>query len=195
MKRLLIILLGLTLSFAVVSCESNGGKENIEDNTGDNPSEDPDDPWADWIVEYYPFPIIVSVCDAEGNDLLDSASPNAINLEGIKMLYNGEEYTLNKEQSSTRAWPADFYGIKLEYNTTKERYELWMGEFEGGDFYDNVDIIIDWGDGSSDTITLYNKIVAPYDGDFHIDQRFYLNGEQVEYYHVDEDSYHIEIVR
>ena len=111
------------------------------------------------------------------------------------MLYNGEEYTLNKEQSSTRAWPADFYGIKLEYNTTKERYELWMGEFEGGDFYDNVDIIIDWGDGSSDTITLYNKIVAPYDGDFHIDQRFYLNGEQVEYYHVDEDSYHIEIVR
>ena len=37
MKRLLIILLGLTLSFAVVSCESNGGKENIEDNPEDDP--------------------------------------------------------------------------------------------------------------------------------------------------------------
>ncbi len=180
MRRLLIILLGITLSFAVVSCESNGGKENIEDNTGDNPSEVPDDPWADYIVDYYPIEFVVSVCDAEGNDLLNSASPNAINLDSIKMLYNGEEYTLNEEHSSTRAYEAYFYGIKIVYDITNEKYELWIGEFNGDEFFDNIDITIDWGDGRSDILTLYNKILAPYDGDFHIDRRFYLNGEQVE---------------
>ena len=45
---------------------------------------------------------------------------------------------------------------------------------------DNIDITIDWGDGRSDILTLYNKIVAPYDGEAHIDRRFYLNGEQIE---------------
>ena len=178
MKRLLIILLGITLSFAIVGCGKENENENTVNNPNDTPNDIPDSPMYE--VDYYPIEFVVSVCDAEGNDLLDSASPSAINLGGIKMLYNGEEYTLNEEHSSTRAYEAYFYGIKIEYDTTNEKYELWIGEFNGDEFFDNIDITIDWGDGRSDILTLYNKIVAPYDGEAHIDRRFYLNGEQVE---------------
>ncbi|MBQ5727120.1 MAG: hypothetical protein IIV58_06630 [Alistipes sp.] len=184
-----VFLLGIALSLLILGCEKNNENgsiippyngENVENGEGNNiPGNGEDDPsYNDWLVDYNPIQFVIMVCDAEGNDLLNSSTPNALSLADIKMLYNGEIYTLNNEEVATRAYMPTFYGLKLV--GSEVRRELWIGEFAGDEFFDNIDITIDWGDGTSNTITLYNKIVAPFDGETHIDRRFYLDGEQIE---------------
>lgn len=185
MKKL-VFLLGIALSLLILGCEKNNENGSIippyngENGEGNNiPGNGEDDPsYNDWLVDYNPIQFVITVCDAEGNDLLNSTTPNALSLADIKMLYNGEIYTLNNEEVATRAYMPTFYGLKLV--GSEVRRELWIGEFAGDEFFDNIDITIDWGDGTSNTITLYNKIVAPFDGETHIDRRFYLDGEQIE---------------
>ena len=64
----------------------------------------------------------------------------------------------------------DFYGNKY----------LSFGELDGQEELKNVDLIIYWGDGTSDTITIFNHFKWKLSGEPSITRRYYVNGKQTE---------------
>ena len=53
-----------------------------------------------------------------------------------------------------------------------------FGELDGAADFDNEDLVINWGDGTSDTVTVFNKFKWNADGSPSITRRFYVNGQK-----------------
>ena len=98
-----------------------------------------------YIWDVNPYCINVLVQDSEGNDLLGDCSK-------IEYEYNGDIYTVN---DATRALPAEFYGL-CRFVNKKGSYFLSFGEFDGDKDVTDEEIIIHWGDGTSDCIQFSN---------------------------------------
>lgn len=136
-------------------------------------------PDPDILWEYYPFSFEIFVRDSEGNSRLYPGSENFIAGQ-ITAEYKGVIYTVTpaEENISTRYCPPTWNGLQLVTadwwgNAVKEPY-LTFGEFDGPEFYENEEVKINWGDGSSDILSFSSHIAAPGE----INRHFFFNGTE-----------------
>lgn len=117
--------------------------------------------------------------DADGND---SLNPD-VNAEGfdpgkVTVVWEGKTYRVEESEDSgvsPMTYLPIFYGLRLSTDNFGKWY-FWFGELSGEDDIDNKDLVIDWGDGTSDTITVYNRLKWKVNGEPSITRRFYING-------------------
>ena len=111
------------------------------------------------IWDYSPVVCYVAVEDADGHDLLDPQTEGNILGQDIKADFMGDTYELNAEVVQTRYYLARFTGLQLVYGGDEERYYLRFGELAGENTYENEPLTLHWGDGSTDVITVYNRLL------------------------------------
>ena len=78
---------------------------------------------------------------------------------------------------STKAYMPQFSGLMLQV----DRYGKWMisfGELDGTENIDNEDLVINWGDGTTNTITIFNHFRWKFNGSPAITRRFYVDGKK-----------------
>ena len=131
-----------------------------------------------------PFNFLFIVQDADGNDLLDAKTPGNILSQPIKAIYNGKELPLDSMKDK---WvPANPIEINFSGLTLQEggdSYYLEFGLFDSLKDYKNETFIIDWGDGSTTTVTFsryYDRTPTGEKKDFHYE--VLVNGKQIETY-------------
>ncbi|MGM9748986.1 MAG: hypothetical protein ACI3ZN_09295 [Candidatus Cryptobacteroides sp.] len=159
MKRL-FILFAVILPMTV-SCDLLSNLKNDDDD--------------ELIIDWYPVNIRIQVVDADGKSLLDPENPANI-LKGVTATFLGETYPVdtskynewkNKKDAvvtkgwnvGTKAYLATFYGVLLlneqmfAYGNSQAGNEFYLniGEIDGAEDMDE-DIVINWSDGTSDTI-------------------------------------------
>ena len=119
-----------------------------------------------------PVTIEIYVKDADGNNLLEQ---NWLLGKNVTATFKGETYDLQTEE--TRAYMPHFYGFKV---TARDLgMYLYFGELAGTEAL-NDDFVINWGDGSSDVITIYNDCKAKMNGAYDIKRHFVVNGVKTE---------------
>lgn len=146
----------------------------------------------DWGVEtdYIPIELVVTVCDADGNDLLDSTVVgNLVDGAPITATYKDEEYTCKGYREvwypDTRTYMPNFYGLKFQdkyqynkdipstgYTEPQKRGLLLFGEFSGEQKHDLTEVTLHWPDGTQDVIAFKNHRA----GVSHC--TYYLNGKK-----------------
>ncbi len=146
------------------------------------------------IYDITPVACRIQVVDANGNNLLNSIAENALDTSKVVAVYKGVEYPCKPDpwlDYESKAIPASFYGLILVNRKNITGPALLFGEFNGAKSYTNEEIVIKWGDGTSDTIKFdrqfkWNKNQMPT-----IKHEWYLNGVKQS----DDEFFIINIVR
>lgn len=130
MKRIASILLSVVLTATFISC---------------NPM----------IWDIAPINIYVIVYNADGQNLLDSITPNNFVGKKITAEWMGETYTADSlslldREAMTREYPGEMHG--LMYVTKDGKPMLYFGELNGHATYDDEPLTLYWPDGSTDII-------------------------------------------
>lgn len=116
----------------------------------------PEGPLPGWEYDFDPIDISIYVTDSEGTDLLDPAAENTIVNNEIKVLYKGKEYAMHWEIENpvaSRAIPVIWNGLQIcKPLSGGNGYYLTFGDFDRMDYYENEEFVIDWGDGSWNTV-------------------------------------------
>ena len=119
-----------------------------------------------------PITLEIFVKDAEGNNLLDY---DWLLGKNVTATFKGETYDLQTEE--TKAYMPHFYGFKV---TARDLgMYLYFGELAGTEAL-NDDFVINWGDGSSDVITIYNDCKTKLNGAYDIKRHYVVNGVKTE---------------
>ena len=129
------------------------------------------------IQDWAPIDVYVKVSNAEGQNLLDSVTPNNLVNKEISAEWMGETYVADtiswrEKQHMTRTYLPMMNG--LMYVTKDGEQMLYFGELAGDGDYDDEPLTIHWPDGSTDVITISNKAHLS-----SADRKFKLNGEVV----------------
>lgn len=140
--------------------------------------EDDDKEWLIW--DFSPIVLGVLVQDAQGVDLLNPDSEGSIAEQGIKAIYKGEVYEKDSVLSRTKAYMPYFAGLQVIKGYTNGRYYLTFGEFDGTHTFDKEEVVIDWNDGTKDTIHFSSKLTWKSKKEPVINRAFYLNGEELD---------------
>ena len=129
-----------------------------------------------------PFNFLFIVQDADGNDLLDAKTPGNILSQPIKAIYNGKELPLDSMKDKwVPGSPVDITFSGLTLHEGGDSYYLEFGLFDSQKDYKNETFIIDWGDGSTTTVTFsryYDRTPTGEKKDFHYE--VLVNGKQKE---------------
>ena len=129
-----------------------------------------------------PFNFLFIVQDADGNDLLDAKIPGNILSQPIKAIYNGKELPLDSMKDKwVPGSPVDITFSGLTLHEGGDSYYLEFGLFDSQKDYKNETFIIDWGDGSTTTVTFsryYDRTPTGEKKDFHYE--VLVNGKQKE---------------
>lgn len=131
------------------------------------------------IWDFYPIILQISVQDAQGNDLLNPETEGNIAEQGIKAIYKDEIYMKDSLKSRTKAYLAVLEGLR----TCKDKngkYYLTFGEFNGDDTFDHEQVVIDWNDGTKDTLSFSSELTWKSKREPVINREFFLNGEKIE---------------
>lgn len=114
-------------------------------------------------TEYDILPVVIKVyvTDSEGHDLLNPEVTNTIVNNKIKVLYKAKEYEMHWEpehSSGSRAIPVVWNGLQVckPYNEDG-RYFLTFGDFDRQTCYEDEEFVIDWGDGSWNTVFRFSN--------------------------------------
>ena len=119
-----------------------------------------------------PITLEIFVKDAEGNNLLDY---DWLLGKNVTATFKGETYDLQTKE--TKAYMPHFYGFKV---TARDLgMYLYFGELAGTGAL-NDDFVINWGDGSSDVITIYNDCKTKLNGAYDIKRHYLVNGVKTE---------------
>lgn len=174
MKKFLILAL-LTALFSACSLE------NTEPNSNPNNGDD------FWCVDWNPLFMKIYVNDAEGNTLLDTSSEHCLDLSKIVVTYKGEEYTIPEQKLSFAplTYLAIFEGIHLRPGRDGYAPSLYIGEWARDEKWDNCEVKIAWGDGTTDVLSFsHDYTVNPeyyndpeHDFGYTFYSEWYLNGE------------------
>ena len=129
------------------------------------------------IMDWYPIRIYVKISNAEGQNLLDSVTPNnfldkEISAEWMGDTYIADTVSLWEKQHMTRMYLPVMDG--LMYVTRNGEQMLYFGELAGDGDYDDEPLTIHWPDGSTDVITVKNKAYIS-----SANRKYKLNGEVV----------------
>lgn len=124
---------------------------------------DGDGPEPGMIWDIAPYNILITVADAEGNDLLDPEAENNLVGNVITATFEGKTYEMEVDTNSVagsvsgRAILPVFHGLVL-HKQTDGPYMLTFGEFAGDTNLDATDVTIDWGEGlPQDVITVSHR--------------------------------------
>ena len=131
----MVMLLMVTFSVIFVSCEP---------------------PIQDWN----PINIYIKVSNAEGQNLLDTATPNNFVDKEISAEWMGETYVADTISLWDKQYMTRMYLPKMDglmYITKDGKRVLYFGELAGDGDYDDEPLTIHWPDGSTDVITVRNK--------------------------------------
>ncbi len=128
------------------------------------------------IYDISPIELYIYLTDEGGDNLLDTPE-SGIDVGKILITYDGKTYS--PEIVETKAYFPIFYGLRLTSDTYGNSM-LTFGELDGSEDIDNSDVVINWGDGTSDTITIFNKCRLTVSGKLNITRRFYVNGKKTE---------------
>ncbi len=159
--RFLVVCIGAIL---LCGCEDNRGK---------------------LIWDIIPLTYEISVVDSRGNNLLNEDTEGNILSDNIKAVYNGVEYLLGDDASKqeSRALPTTFRELFLSstnngWNADSGENKLYFGEFTGEESQD-VEFVIDWGDGTTDTFRLTRDCEWKNGDPVFTNTALYLNAEKV----------------
>lgn len=131
------------------------------------------------IWDFTPIVLQISVQDTQGNDLLNPETEGSIADQGVKVIYKEETYEKDSVVSQTKAYLAHFEGLQT-IKSDEGKYYLTFGEFNGDDTFDNEQVIVDWNDGTKDTISFSSKLTWRSKNEPDIKRKFLLNGKEVE---------------
>ena len=120
-----------------------------------------------------PVTLEIFVKDAEGNNLLDYGWLDGKN---VIATLKGETYELQKDVP-TRAYMPHFYGFKVTGQDLGTM--LYFGELDGTHDM-NDEFVINWGDGTFDTIVIYNDCRTTMNGGYDIKRHYVVNGVKTE---------------
>ena len=120
-----------------------------------------------------PVTLEIFVKDAEGNNLLDYGWLDGKN---VTATFKGETYELQKDEL-TRAYMPHFYGFKVTGSDLGAM--LYFGELDGTHDMDD-EFVINWGDGTFDTIVIYNDCRTTMNGGYDIKRHYVVNGVKTE---------------
>lgn len=138
------------------------------------------------LIHPFPFNFLFIVQDAEGNDLLDAKTPGNILSQPIKAIYNGKELPLDSMKDKwVPASPVDINFSGLTLHEGGDSYYLEFGLFDSLKDYKNETFIIDWGDGSTTTVTFshyYDRTPTGERKDLHYE--VLVNGEHLKTYNI-----------
>ena len=150
-----------------------------------------EDDYGNYIFDFAPYNIIVAVQDTAGNDLLASEQFNDTRFEYSGTIYNIVD-SLNDMNLQTRTMEHYFYGL-LKLMRQDGYYILSFGEFPGDENVTDEQIIIHWGDGTTDNLSFsnYSKVKNK---KAIIDRTIKVNGKLVEGTRVSRDL-HVVIVK
>ena len=129
------------------------------------------------IQDWNPINIYIKVSNAEGQNLLDTATPNnfadkEISAEWMDETYVADTISWFEKQFITREYLPIMNG--LMYVTKNGEPMLYFGELAGDGDYDDEPLTIHWPDGSTDIITIKNKAHLS-----SANRKYKLNGEVV----------------
>ena len=114
-----------------------------------------EDDYGNYIFDFAPYNIIVAVQDTAGNDLLASEQFNDTRFEYSGTIYNIVD-SLNDMNLQTRTFMEHyFYGLR-KLMGQDGYYILSFGEFSGEENVTDEQIIIHWGDGTTDNLSFSN---------------------------------------
>ena len=136
-----------------------------------------EDDYGNYIVEFAPYNIIVAVQDTAGNDLLASEQFNDTRFEYSGTIYNIVD-SLNDMNLQTRTMEHYFYGL-LKLMRQDGYYILSFGEFPGDENVTDEQIIIHWGDGTTDNLSFSNYTKVK-NKKMIVDRTIKVNGKLVE---------------
>ena len=136
-----------------------------------------EDDYGNYIFDFAPYNIIVAVQDTAGNNLLASEQFNDTRFEYSGTIYNIVD-SLNDMNLQTRTMEHYFYGL-LKLMRQDGYYILSFGEFPGDENVTDEQIIIHWGDGTTDNLSFsnYSKVKNK---KAIIDRTIKVNGKLVE---------------
>ena len=107
-----------------------------------------------WIVDWAPVDITIEAYDAAGNSIISPEMP------GMTLTFMNETYEVRGEESmydpiEPKYFMPRMYGLIAKSikgdQGTLEKYILYFGQINGASDLDE-DILLNWPDGSSDTI-------------------------------------------
>ena len=129
------------------------------------------------IQDWNPIVVYIKVSNAEGQNLLDAATPNNFVDKEISAEWMGETYVADSlsfwdKQHMTRMYLPIMNG--LMYVTKNGEPMLYFGELAGDGDYNDEPFTIHWPDGSTDVITIKNKAHLS-----SANRKYKLNGEVV----------------
>ena len=164
-KKLFSIFISIAILFMISACSG-------DDNTAEElPLNHP-----------LPFNFLFIVQDADGNDLLDASTTGNILSQPITAIYNGKELPLDSMKDKwVPGSPVDITFSGLTLHEGGDSYYLEFGLFDSQKDYKNETFIIDWGDGSTTTVTFsryYDRTPTGEKKDFHYE--VLVNGKQKE---------------
>ena len=120
-----------------------------------------------------PVTLEIFVKDTEGNNLLDYGWLDGKN---VTATFKGETYELQKDVP-TRAYMPHFYGFKVTGSDLGAM--LYFGEVDGTHDM-NDEFVINWGDGTFDTIVIYNDCRTTMNGGYDLKRHYVVNGVKTE---------------
>ena len=129
------------------------------------------------IQDWAPINVYIKVSNAEGQNLLNPATPNnfvdkEISAEWMEETYVADSVSFWEKQHTTREYLPEMKG--LMYVTKDGEPMLYFGELAGDGDYNDEPLTIHWPDGSTDVITIKNKAHLS-----SADRKYKLNGEVV----------------
>lgn len=130
---------------------------------------------SDIIYDITPIVLHIYVNDADGRNLLDGRE-GSLDTKNISATYEGETYSVELQ---TKYYMPRFRGLVLKKDSNGNN-ELVFGELDGAKNLDYVDLVISWGNGTSDTITIFNDYKVKSNGKLDITRRFYVNGKKMD---------------
>ena len=136
-----------------------------------------EDDYGNYIFDFAPYNIIVAVQDTAGNDLLASEQFNDTRFEYSGTIYNIVD-SLNDMNLQTRTIDHYFYGL-CKLMGKDGYYILSFGEFSGDENVTDEQIIIHWGDGTTDNLSFSNYTKVK-NKKLIVDRTIKVNGKLVE---------------
>lgn len=136
----------------------------------------------------YPFPVYIQVQDSQDRNLMDTTKCDFFKTHEITATFREKTYKLGEFPEQTKATEivkSEIYGLHIIDYYGLFQYFGWLlyfGDLPGDIDYLNEDLVIDWGDGTQDVITLYNQLGLDDDGNLEVKDRYVLlNGEKQTY--------------
>ena len=106
--------------------------------------------YASWVDEPLPIEIRITVSDNDGNNMLDPTKASNISANEISASFLGTTYLRDSS-------PKNGISLWTMKDDDDKPHVLVFGQISGSRSLENIPLVIDWGDGTSDTITIYNK--------------------------------------